>query len=50
MRELIICYKDRPEFEKAKFMELLELRNEEGETVLHIASRLGNIEFRYLSP
>ena len=24
-------------------MELLELRNEEGETVLHIASRLGNI-------
>ena len=44
LRELINCYKDRPEFEKLKFMELLELRNEEGETVLHIACRLGNID------
>ena len=45
LRELINSYKDRDYFEKAKLMELLEMKNAEGETVLHIASRLGNIDF-----
>ena len=44
LKVLIESYKEREDFKKAKFIEILQMKNIEGETVLHIASRQANID------